>query len=118
MTAQKKFSELSRPEKLVRVRQEDIILTDEMRAELAALKYRKVDLTDPDNPEITDWSKAVRGKFYRPRKQQVTIRLDMHVLAWFKQAADQYQTLINEACKEYMMHHMKTKKRTRYGKKV
>lgn len=105
----------SQPEQLVRMRQEDIVLTEAMKEELRALKHRKIDFSDI--PE-TDFKQAIRGKFYRPRKQQVTIRLDMHVLAWFKQAADQYQTLINEACKEYMMRHMKTKKRTRHGKKI
>lgn len=92
-----------------------------MREELRALKDIEPDMTDPDAPEITNWDNAVVGKFYRPRKKQVTIRIDMPVLEWFKQTADQYQTLINEACKEYMMRHMKNqkaKKRTRHAKKI
>ena len=36
-----------------------------------------------DIPEITDWSHAVRhGQFYRPVKQQTSVRLDADVLAW------------------------------------
>jgi len=27
-------------------------------------------------PEVLDWSNAQRGKFYRPLKQQLTLRLD------------------------------------------
>jgi len=32
-------------------------------------------------PEFAHWSKGVRGRFYRPRKQSVTIRLDADVVA-------------------------------------
>jgi len=106
----KKSSVLSQPERLVRIRQEDIIITDEMRAELRALKNRKPDLTDPEHLEMTDWSNAVRGKFYRPRKQQVTLRIDMPVLEWFKKNSKRYQTLINQACIEYMARHQKPQK--------
>ena len=79
-----------------------------MRAELHALKDHKPDLTDPENPEITDWSNAVRGKFYRPLKKQVTVRFDMDVLEWFKNTGPKYQTLMNLACREYMMRHIGT----------
>ena len=67
-------------------------------AGLAALRDEDIDLSDA--PEITDWSRAVRGKFYRPIKQQVTLRLDADVLDWFKRQADSdggYQTRINAA---------------------
>ena len=42
------------------------------------------DIDTSDIPEIADWSGAVFGKFYRPAKQQVTLRIDADVLAWFK----------------------------------
>ncbi len=48
-----------------------------------------------DIPEITDWSHAVVGKFYRPVKQPVTIRLGADVIAWFKATGPGYQTRIN-----------------------
>lgn len=51
-------------------------------ARLAALPDETIDLTDM--PEVLDWSGAERGKFYRPVKQQVTLRLDADVLHWFK----------------------------------
>ena len=48
-------------------------------------------------PEITDWSNAVRhNQFYRPVKQQTSIRLDADVLAWFKAQGKGYQTRMNE----------------------
>ncbi|MCX7124386.1 MAG: BrnA antitoxin family protein [Gammaproteobacteria bacterium] len=102
----KKLSVSSQPEKLVRVKQEDIVFTEKMQEELRLLKNRKVDLTDPDAPEII-WKNPVVGKFYRPLKQQITLRIDMPVLEWFKKNAKQYQTLINTACIEYMMRHQK-----------
>ena len=50
-----------------------------------------------DMPEITDWSNAVRhNQFYRPVKQQTSIRLDADVLAWFKAQGKGYQTRMNK----------------------
>ncbi len=56
-----------------------------------------------DVPEITDWSGAVVGKFYRPVKQQVTLCIDADVLACFKSQGDKYQTAMNNALREHMM---------------
>ena len=74
-------------------------LTPELLAEsarLAALPDDSIDLSDM--PEVLDWSNATRGKFYRPVKQQVTLRLDADVLHWFKTKGGRgYQTRINAA---------------------
>jgi len=75
--------------------------------ELNALKNRKIDLSDEDTPEITSWEHSVIGKFYRPVKKQITIRIDVDVLEWFRHVTSKYQTLINAACREYMLHHAK-----------
>ena len=48
-----------------------------------------------DIAEIADWSRAAVGKFYRPIKQSLTIRLDADVLAWLKSQGKGYQTRIN-----------------------
>ena len=84
------------------MKREDILLNDKARAELVALKNRPVDLSDPDAPEITDWSNAVVGKFYRPIKKQITLRLDADMLEWFKAQGGKYQARINKALREYM----------------
>ena len=55
-----------------------------------------------DIPEVTDWSNAVVGKFYRPIKKQVTLRLDADMLEWFKAKGGKYQARINKALREYM----------------
>ena len=61
----------------------------------ALVRLRDQDIDTSDIPEITDWSKAVVGKFYRPIKSPVTIRLDADVLAWLKRSGPGYQTRIN-----------------------
>jgi len=63
-------------------------------AALAALPDDKIDLTDV--PEVLDWSRGVVGKFYRPIKKPLTIRLDADVLAWLKSQGRGCQTRINK----------------------
>ena len=65
---------------------------DEIRA-LKRMKDREIDTIDI--PPVLDWSKAVVGKFYRPIKKPLTIRLDADVLAWLKAQGKDYQTRIN-----------------------
>jgi uncharacterized protein (DUF4415 family) len=61
---------------------------------LAACPDREIDLSDI--PEIQGIpSDAIIGKFYRPKKEAVTIRLDADVLAWLKASGGGYQTRIN-----------------------
>ena len=67
---------------------------------LRRLKDEDIDLSDI--PEITDWSKAVVGKFYRPIKKPLTIRVDADVLAWLKAQGKGYQTRINSLLREAM----------------
>lgn len=84
-------------------------LTREQLSELKAL----ADLPDSaidtsDAPEVIDWSGAQRGLFYRPVKQQLTLRIDADVIAWFKKhttADEGYQTRINRALREYVVGH-------------
>lgn len=85
-------------------------ITEKMQKELNALKRRKINLSDEDSHEITEWDQVEIGKFYRPVKEQITIRIDADVLDWFKHATNKYQTLINQACREYMIHHEKVHK--------
>ncbi len=78
--------------------------------ELTALKHRKIDLTDQEAPELMTFEKSVVGKFYRPIKKQITLRIDADVLEWFRNATEKYQTLINQACRDYMLGHQKVPK--------
>jgi uncharacterized protein (DUF4415 family) len=70
---------------------------------LAALPDGAIDTSDA--PELRDWSGAKRGVFYRPVKQQLTLRLDADVVDWFKRhttSDEGYQTRINRALREYV----------------
>jgi len=79
-------------------------LTAEKRKELlrlAKMPDSRLDLSDI--PEIKNIpSDAVIGKFYRPRKTSVTIRLDADVLAWLKATGEGYQTRINTYLRQLM----------------
>ncbi len=81
-------------------------MTDNQRAELTALEALPDDqINTTDTPEIHDWSDSRRGVFYRPVKQQITLRLDADVVAWFKTHAPGgrgYQTDINRALREHV----------------
>lgn len=52
-----------------------------------------------------NFSKGVRGKFYRPKKVQKTLRLDKDVLSYYQKIAQHYgipyQTLINLTLKKF-----------------
>jgi uncharacterized protein (DUF4415 family) len=67
-------------------------------APLARMPDEQIDLTDA--PEVRDWRGAVVGKFYRPIKRPVTIRVDADVLAWLKRQGRGYQTRINKLLRE------------------
>ena len=81
-------------------------LTAEQKAELEALAALPEDQIQTDDmPEVRDWSGAKRGMFYRPVKQQITLRLDADLIDWFKTHQEQgegYQTSINRALREYV----------------
>ena len=92
-------------------------LTREQLAELkslAALPDSAIDTSD--EPELLDWSGAKRGLFYRPVKQQLTLRLDADVVAWFKRhttSNEGYQTRINRALREYVQGQASRSRRSR-----
>ena len=67
---------------------------------LESLPDSDIDLSD--SPEVTDWSEAMRGKFYRPVKQLMSVRLDADLIAWFKSSGSGYQTRINAALREFV----------------
>ncbi len=84
-------------------------LTPAQQAEIAALAALPDDRIDTrDMPEVRDWSGARRGLFFRPIKQQLTLRIDADVIAWFKHHTphgEGYQTHINRALREYVAQH-------------
>jgi uncharacterized protein (DUF4415 family)/uncharacterized DUF497 family protein len=92
-------------------------LTREQLAEPKSLAARPDSAIDTsDAPELLDWSGAKRGVFYRPVKQQLTLRLDADVVAWFKshtKSGEGYQTRINRALREYVQGQTSRSRRSR-----
>ena len=64
----------------------------------------EIDVTDiPEaNPRQ---SEVLVGRFYRPVKQLVSIRVDADVLAWFRGQGKRYQTHMNEVLRREMQNH-------------
>lgn len=92
------------------------IVTHELRADrpltarqkkeiqaLARMPEGEVDTSDIPEPPPGAWKNAVRGKWYRPVKRPVSIRLDTDVLAWLKAKGTGYQTRVNTLLRERML---------------
>jgi uncharacterized protein (DUF4415 family) len=80
-------------------------LTDKQQAELKALsELKESDINLEDIPEFKSFDSPTIGKFYRPIKKPVTIRLDADVLQYFKNQGSGYQTKINEILRNYYIH--------------
>ena len=78
-------------------------LTKEQLEEIQLLRdMPDEDIDYSDIPSISDWSVAEVGKFYRPIKQTVTIRLDADVLDWLKKGGKGYQTKVNRILRTIM----------------
>ena len=85
-------------------------LTAAQRGELKALAALSDGrINTGDIPEVHDWSDGKRGLFYRPVKQQLTLRVDADVVAWFKKrtGGKGYQTNMNRALREHMERNLK-----------
>ena len=81
-------------------------LTAKQKRELAHLTAVRDDQIDTsDIPELPPaaWKHAVRGRFYRPVKQAVSMRLDADVIAWLKKHGKGYQTRANRILRERML---------------
>ncbi len=71
-------------------------LTNKQQREIAAVARKKdADIDLSDMPEVIDWSGAEIGKFYRPPKKPVTMRLDADIVDWLKSYGPGYQTKAN-----------------------
>ena len=87
------------------MKKHDLPHLDEQISALRQHKDSEIDFSDV--PEILDCSGAFRGKFYRPIKRHVTLRLDSDVLEWFKRNHPKYQTAINSALREYVQNQVR-----------
>ena len=81
--------------KLTKVQKQDIRAVEGKRDE-------DIDFTDA--PPVLDWREAEIGKFYRPQKKPVTMRLDSDVIAWLKADGRGYQTKANWLLRSAMLY--------------
>ena len=83
-------------------------LTREQRREIATIAAKSdKDIDFSDISPILDWSGAEIGKFFRPAKTPVTMRLDADVVAWLKTGGPGYQTKANWLLRRAMLHSKK-----------
>lgn len=88
---------------IVRYREEDI--PELTQADIDAIKNipdEEIDFSDI--PPLTEqfWQNAVRGALYRPKKSQVSVRIDNDILAWLKKDGKGYQTRLNQILRQAM----------------
>jgi len=74
---------------------------------LKAMTDAEIDFSDVGKitPEMFATAVVRRGLKPVPNKQQVTLRVDRDVLAWFRSQGRGYQTRINELLRAYMEAH-------------
>jgi uncharacterized protein (DUF4415 family) len=79
---------------------------------LAALPDSEIDYSDI--PELTEkfWKNAIRNPWYKPRKEQVTLRIDADVLAWLRHQGKGYQSRLNSLLRNAMVEHLHGKKKS------
>jgi uncharacterized protein (DUF4415 family)/uncharacterized DUF497 family protein len=81
-------------------------LTAEQKAEIDALaRQPDAGIDTSDIPPLGEafWQNVVRNPFYRPVKQQVTVRVDADVLAWLRSAGRGYQSKLNAILRQAML---------------
>ena len=101
--------------KIVRTTLHNAQLSPRQKRELKQIAKRPDSEIDfSDIPEATEkfWQNAVRNPFYRPRKQQVTLRIDADVLAWLRRQGKGYQSRLNSLLRTAMIDQLRGKQRS------
>jgi uncharacterized protein (DUF4415 family) len=96
--------------KFVRKTLADCKLTPASKRKLAKLAERPdAEIDFSDIPPLTEgfWKNAVRNPFYRPVKQQLTVRLDADVVTWLRRQGRGYQTRLNQVLRRAMLEDIK-----------
>jgi uncharacterized protein (DUF4415 family) len=97
-----KLSESSRQGKQQLVKRQH--MSKELAAELLGLsRIRDGDIDMDGLPEQLDWKDAAMGKYYRPIKEPISLRVDADVLDWFKACGKGYQSRINKVLRAYFL---------------
>ena len=70
---------------------------------MASLPDDQIDTSDIPELPLRAWKDAIRGRFYRPVKKAVSMRLDADVIAWLKKQGKGYQTRANRILRQHML---------------
>lgn len=92
--------------KLVRKTISQIPMTPARKRRLARLSERsdsEIDFSDIAPLDDKFWAHAVRNPFYKPVKQQLTVRLDADIVSWLRQKGKGYQTRMNNILRDTML---------------
>jgi uncharacterized protein (DUF4415 family) len=90
-------------------------LTKQQKRDIRAIAAKRdQDIDFSDAPPVLDWSTAEIGKFYRPTKKPVTMRLDSDIIQWLKADGRGYQTKANWLLRSAMIHFAKGKDRNKH----
>jgi uncharacterized protein (DUF4415 family) len=76
------------------------VLTEEQLADLAAVQGVEPDTVDIPEAPAANWAYA--RKFFKPRKESISLRLDADVLDWLRRRHERYQPEINRILREKM----------------
>jgi uncharacterized protein (DUF4415 family) len=74
-------------------------VTEAQLAQLRALSGEP-DTSDIPEAHAANWAHAQR--FYKPRKEAISLRVDADILDWLRRKSDKYQTEINRILRETM----------------
>jgi uncharacterized protein (DUF4415 family) len=95
--------------RLVRRTLADIPMTPTRKRKLARRAVQpdsEIDFSEIPPLNESFWKNAVRNPFYRPVKQQLTVRLDADVVAWLRRQGKGYQTRLNRLLRQAMLEDM------------
>jgi uncharacterized protein (DUF4415 family) len=68
---------------------------------LARMPDSQINFSDAPEKQLSP-SQVLVGRFYRPIKQLVSLRVDADVLAWFRGRGKRYQTYMNQVLRREM----------------
>ena len=80
---------------------------------VAALVFDDPNHRSEQDRFVNGEERSVRGKFYRPEKEIVSICLDKDILAFFKSQGASYQTRINDSLRSLMQAALLEKRKMR-----
>jgi uncharacterized protein (DUF4415 family) len=76
------------------------VLTKAQAAQLQDLEDRAADTVDTPEAPAENWQRARR--FFKPRKEPISISLDADVLDWLRHKSERYQIEINRIFRKEM----------------